>query len=262
VRTTYTITRLSTTPVKGLMLHHPETVDLTLHGAAGDRRFYLVDESGKLQSCTHNPGLYGLRATWDEEHRRLEVARGGDVLVAGVVEPASPVETDMFGLRTIEADVVADPVWSTFFSEIVGRPVRLLQARGSAVDVRPVTLLGTGSVAELARHAHLPGVDPDRFRMLIEFSGGEPHIEDSWQGMRLEVGDAVLRAEGPVKRCAATTRNPGSGRVDLQTLSVITSYRGRQLSALGIGVNFGIYGEVLEPGTVSVGDRISVRPGD
>ena len=63
----FTITRLSTTPVKGLLLHHPESIDLTTQGAVGDRMFYLLDDQGKLQSCTRNPGLFGLKATYDAE---------------------------------------------------------------------------------------------------------------------------------------------------------------------------------------------------
>jgi uncharacterized protein len=255
----YTITRLSITPVKGLALHHPDSIELTTQGAVGDRSFYLVDDTGRLQSCTRNAGLFGLKAAYDPEARRLEVTRGHQVLLGGTIEPATAVDTDLWGLRTITSDVVADPVWSTFFSDIVGRPVQLVQARGSAYDVRPATLLGTGSVAELARRAGLPEVDSRRFRMLIEFSGGDPHIEDAWDGKLLQVGDALLRGGGPVKRCAATTRNPDTGTVDLQTLRLITGYRGRQDSVFGPGANFGVYGDVVEPGTISVGDSLRLR---
>lgn len=254
----FTVTRLSITPVKGLLLHHPPSIDLTPHGAAGDRRFFLLDDAGRIQSCTGNQALYGLRAAYDRESRTLEILRGGRVLLGGVIEPAATVDTDMWGLRTISCDVVADPVWSAFFSDVVGRRLHLVQAHESAYDVAPVTLLGTASVQELARRAGLPGVDSRRFRMLIEFSGGEPHAEDSWDGRLLEVGNAVLRGSGPVKRCAATTRDPDSGAVDLHTLRLITSYRGRRDSVLGVGVTFGVYGEVLQPGAISVGDRLTV----
>lgn len=254
----YTITLLSTTPVKGLALHHPRSISLTRHGAAGDRRFYLVDESGKLQSCTRNPELYGLTAAWDQDSRRLQVSRGADLLVGGVIEPDRPVGTDLSGIRTLEADTVADPRWDAFFSDLLGLPVSLVQARESAFDVQPVTLLGTGSVDELARRSGLPHVDPRRFRMLIQFEGGDPHAEDSWDGCRLEVGGAVLRAGGPVKRCAATTRHPDTGSVDLQTLRLITDYRGRQESEFGAGAHFGVYASVLEPGTITVGDTVEV----
>jgi MOSC domain-containing protein len=254
----HTVTRLSITPVKGLLLHHPDSIDLTVHGAVGDRLFYLVDSTGEIQSCTGNPGLYGLRAVYDSDSRRLEITRADDVLLSRTVEPAEVVETDMWGLRTIRSAIVADPVWSTFFSEIVGRPVQLLQARASAYDVHPVTMLGTASVQELARHAGLAEVDSRRFRMLIEFSGGEPHVEDSWEEKLVRVGDAVLRGGGQVKRCAAVTRAPDSGDVDLQTLRLIAGYRGRQTSALGIGAHFGVYADVVEPGTISVGDTMTV----
>ena len=255
-----TITRLSVTPVKGLALHHPDTIDLTTHGAAGDRLFYLVDDTGRLQSCTRNPGLYGLSAAYDTESRRLEVSREGKLLLGGTIEPGTTVDTDMWGLRTIMSDVVPDPRWGDFFSEVVGRRVQFLQARDSAYDARPVTLLGTGSVAELARQADLPDIDSRRFRMLIEFSGGMPHVEDSWDGTLIQVGDAILRGDGPVQRCAATTRDPDSGAVDLQTLRVIRSYRGQQDSIFGLGANFGVYGEVVEPGRISLGDRLRVGP--
>jgi uncharacterized protein len=258
VRIDYTITRLSVTAIKGLALHHPDSVELTTHGAVGDRLFYLVDDDGALQSCTRNPGLYGLSATYDDESRRLVVARGDEVLVEGIADVTSAVDTDMWGLRRIVGDTLADPMWSDFFSDVVGERVHLVRARESAFDVQPATLLGTSSVEELARHAGLPHVDSRRFRMLIEFAGGDPHVEDTWTGKRLDVGGAVLRAGGPVKRCAATTRDPDSGAVDLQTLRLIMAYRGRQSSDFGLGANFGTYGAVLEPGTVSVGDTLAI----
>jgi uncharacterized protein YcbX len=256
----HTVTRLSITPVKGLMLHHPDSIDLTAQGARGDRLFYLLDSTGQLQSCTGNPGLYGLRAVYDNDSHLLEITRGNHVLLSRTVEPAAAVETDMWGLRTIRSDIVADPMWSSFFSDIVGKPVQLLQARGSAYDVQPVTLLGTSSVQELARHAGLTEVDSRRFRMLIEFSGGQPHVEDSWGEMLLKVGDAVLRGGGPVKRCAAVTRAPDTGAVNLHTIRLITGYRGRQTSALGVGAHFGVYADVIRPGTISVGDTLTVCP--
>jgi MOSC domain-containing protein len=255
----FTVTRLSVTPVKGLSLHHPESIELTTHGVLGDRMFYLVDDSGKLQSCTANPGLYGLVAMYDAERRHLEVSRGDELLLGGTVEPGGAVYTDLWGLRTIRSDVVADPVWSSLFSDVVGRHVQLAHARRSAYDVHPATLLGESSVHELARRACVPAVDSRRFRMLIEFAGGEPHAEDSWEGRLLEIGGAILRARGPVKRCATTTRDPGTGTVDLQTLRLITAYRGRQDSVLGPGAMFGIYADVVGPGTVSVGDTLGVR---
>jgi uncharacterized protein YcbX len=253
------VSRLSVTPVKGLLLHHPQFVELTALGAVGDRRFYLLDDSGTLQSCTRNPGLFGLRADYDAATGHLQVARGDDVLVAGVVEPAGAVDTDMWGLRTITGDFVADARWSEAFSDLTGKRVHLVRARDSAYDVHPATLMGAASVDELMRRHGEASIDSRRFRMLLEFSGGPPPIEDSWHGSRLLINGATLEVCGPVKRCAATTRHPDSGVVDLQTLRMITAYRGRQPSALGRGPTSGVYAKVLEPGRVSVGHLVEVR---
>ena len=50
------------------------------------------------------------------------------------------------------------------------------------VDVEPLTLVSSESIAELARQAGLASLDGRRFRMLLEISGCEPHEEDTWSG--------------------------------------------------------------------------------
>lgn len=253
------VASLSISPVKGLRLQHLSSVELTAQGAIGDRMFYLVDETGRLQSCTRHASLLQLRAEYDTTQGRLVISRSDEVLMDGTVEPGTAVSVDLHGLRTAKAAVLADAGWSRFFSGVIGKPVQLVQALEPAYDVQPVTLIGSASVSALARRAGLPGVDARRFRMLIEFEGGEPHVEDSWDGLLLSVGGALLRGSGPVKRCAATTRNPETGEVDLQTLRLITDYRGRRHTVLGPGATFGTYAEVVEPGMVSVGDTLTVR---
>lgn len=255
---TCVVSRLSITAVKGLALSHPTTIELTADGARGDRQFFLVDDNGKIQSCTANAGLYGLRAIYDPDGGQMEVRRGSTLVRRAPVDSQRPVSVDMWGLRTLQGEAVTDPDWDRFFSELIGRRVTLVRASTSAYDVRPVTLLGAASVRELASHAGAAEVDSRRFRMLIEFEGAGPHVEDTWQDRVLEVGTARLRAGGPVKRCAATTRDPDTGEVNAQTLRNIAAYRGRAHTALGVGPTFGIYAEVLDPGKVSVGDDLWV----
>jgi uncharacterized protein YcbX len=252
------IARLSVTPIKGLQLHHPSSIDLTSSGAAGDRMFLLVDEKGKLQSCTRNQRLLELHAEYDPDRSHLTIHRGGDVVADGIIEAGDDVQVDLHGLRSVSATETADSSWSQFFSDLIDKPVRLLRAVEPAFDVRPTTLIGTASSSELGRRAGVEEVDARRFRMLIEFDSVEPHIEDSWDGVVLQAGTAILRGGGPVKRCAATTRDPEGGEVDLQTLRMITAYRGRRETVLGPGATFGTYAEVLEPGKIHVGDALSI----
>ena len=42
------VSRLSIAPVKGLALEHPAEIELTEQGVREDRRFYLVDDTGRL----------------------------------------------------------------------------------------------------------------------------------------------------------------------------------------------------------------------
>ncbi len=90
--------------------------------------------------------------------------------------------------------------------------------------------------------------------MLIEVDGVDAHAEDRWLGQRLQVGGAVLRFDGHVGRCLVTTRDPETGVVTLPTLDLLRGYR-RDLESTE-PLPFGIYGRVLRPGTVRVGDTV------
>jgi len=115
----------------------------------------------------------------------------------------------------------------------------------------PVTLVSDGSLARLAHEAGVP-VDARRFRMLLELAGCAEHEEDTWDGRRLRVGHVVLCVGGPVDRCAVTTRDPETGKRDLDTLRLIASYRGRPRGS----IDFGVYAQVERPGVVRVGDPV------
>jgi uncharacterized protein YcbX len=250
------VTRLSVTPIKGLALHHPDAVEIDHTGAVGDRDFFIVDDDGKLLSITRSGNFVGLHASYDRRADRLTLASADGETIADELRLGEPTTTDFWG-RPVAGHVVEGP-WAARLSELAGRPVRLVKSDepGAGSDEEPVTLMGEASVAELARQAGLPEVDGRRFRMLIEFSSTEPHVEDTWDGRVVEVGTATLRVGPQVGRCAATTRHPDRGDRDLQTVKLIREYRGMQNG----NVNFGVYGFVVAPGTVRVGDKLRFQP--
>jgi uncharacterized protein YcbX len=146
-------------------------------------------------------------------------------------------------------------------SEWAGRPLRLVQsAPGAAVDRAggPVSLVSRASLQELGRHADRNGaVDGRRFRMLFELDGCEAHEEDTWVKGRVRIGDALAYIRHDVGRCAITTQNPDTGAPDLDTLRTIREYRGETLNESGKKhIPFGVYGNVVEPGRVAVGDAV------
>jgi uncharacterized protein YcbX len=89
--------------------------------------------------------------------------------------------------------------------------------------------------------------------MLIGIGGVGPHEEDKWIGRRVQVGEAVVLLREQVARCAITTQNPATGKPDFDTLREIKAYRGARDRKL---IDFGVYGEVDEPGRVRLGDSI------
>ena len=257
------VTRVSTTPVKGLALHHPDAILLLRTGAAGDREFFVIDGRDRLISIWKTGRLVRFRAVHDTPSGRITLSRAETKVCDGPVQLGTPVIADFYGERTVAGTVVEGP-WNAVLSDAVGEPVRLVRASdpGAGHDEYPVTLLGEESVAELARQSGASPVDARRFRMLISFSGLPAHIEDCWQGQTIQIGEALVRVGGPVPRCAATTRDPDGGVRDLPTVRMIRSYRGVQGNEFGRGVNFGIYADVVREGVVRVGDPLSVRPAE
>jgi len=251
------VAQLSTTPVKGLALSHPDSVDLTGDGVDGDREFFLVTDDGRLISCTDLGDLMRHRATYDAASRVLEVHGPDGLLRSAVAEQGAPLHTDFYGLRTVAAHVV--PGWDDLFSQIGGRALRLVHGETGGYDVHGVSLLGSASTAALAASSSVHAVDSRRFRMNVEIAGAAAHDEDTWDGRELRLGGAVVRVGGPIKRCAATTRNPDTGVVDLQTLRLIRTARGRQETPeFGFGFYFGVYADVVTPGRVHVGDEVEL----
>jgi uncharacterized protein len=251
-----TVARISTTPVKSLLLHHPDEILLEPFGVATDRRFYLIREDERLLAGLHHGPLALVRADWEPAPDRLRLTFPDGEVVEDEVGLGEPILTDFWGHR-VSGRVVKGP-WADALSAFAGRPVRLVKADEPAggVDAEPLTLVSSESIAELARQAGFEALDGRRFRMLLELEGCAPHEEDTWSGRRVRLGEAVVEIGGPVPRCATTTRDPATGKRDFDTLREIAAYRGKRE---GKKIDFGVYARVVEPGRVRVGDPVEPK---
>ena len=255
--------RLSVTPIKGLRLHHPETIEVTPAGPAGDRRFFLVNDEDKPVSITANGRLALFEAEFDMADERLTLFHEDGRRWEARVEFGDEVSADFYGERLVSCNELVGP-WSEALSTAVKEPVRLvgIPAGAGGFDIQPVTIVGSASIDELARQAGLESVDPRRFRMTIDLVTDSPHVEDTWDGRLVSVGEAQLRIGGAVPRCAAVTRRPGKGDRDVPLVKMIRSYRGVTTGPLGKGVHFGVYASVERPGRIAVGDELVLAPTD
>jgi len=254
-----TVSRLSIAPVKGMALLHPDEIQLERYGVASNRRFHLVDADGRRYGQLRDGTLARIAPDYDAENERLTLHFPDGTVVDGDVVLSDPIVTDFYG-RPVPGRLVEGP-WSDAVSRFAGRPLRLVRTDepGAGVDRDngPVTMLSDASLAELARRAGRDAVDGRRFRMLISISGCEPHEEDAWLGRSVRVGGAVVRLHEQVARCAITTQSPETGVPDFDTLREIARYRGTRTDD-GKHVDFGVFGDVEQPGRVRVGDSVEL----
>ncbi|HEX7948949.1 MAG TPA: MOSC domain-containing protein [Candidatus Limnocylindrales bacterium] len=251
--TSIRVARLSISPVRSLGLEHPGSMELREKGVLEDRRFYLIDDAGRLVDQLIAGALVRLHAQTDPDATRLRLALPDGTAIEDDVELGQAVETNIHG-RTGLGHVVVGP-WADAIEPFAGRRVRIVRCDrpGGTRIANAVSIVSDGSLRRLAHAMDQPGIDARRFRMLIELSGAAAHQEDAWIGGRIAIGSAVLDITRPDERCAMTTHDPSTGARDLDTLRAIMAYRGVHDGRKAI---FGVLGEVAVQGRVTVGDEV------
>jgi uncharacterized protein YcbX len=250
------IERIGLTPLKGTRHASHDTVELTGDGPVGDRAFCLVDrESGRVLRTVQNPSLVQAVARWDAGI--LSVDLPGRT-VEGVPTPTGEqVKVDYWG-RVAQLEIVDGP-WAAAFSEHLGYDVALGRAlhAGEVVYGSSVTLLTTSSLRRLAAEVGRD-VHDARFRstFLLDTGDAGPHVEDSWVGREIRLGEATVLVRSLVPRCAVVDSDPVNGRRDVQVLRALGGYRHRDNE-----VYFGVDAVVSSPGRVGTGDQASTERG-
>jgi MOSC domain-containing protein len=246
-----TVAWISIAPVKGLALAHPPAIRLERDGVAENRRFYLVDSSGRLLNGKRLGRLVQVAAHFDKPTNVLELRFPDGTVTRGDVAVDGAVETSFYG-RPVQGRVLVGP-WAEALSSWSGLPVQIVcpDRAGDATDRgrgAGVTLVSTAALQSLADAADSGPMDGRRFRMLFGVDGIGAHEGDGWVGGCVRIGDATVELLGNVGRCAVTTQNPDTGVPDLDTLRVLGRYRAETLSSEPLP--FGVWGTIVEPGRV------------
>jgi uncharacterized protein YcbX len=253
------VSRLAIAPVKGTRLSTVERIELGLAGVRENRRFYVIDVRDRMVNAKTLGALQTVVAAYWEPDRRLALTFPDGRTTIDEVVLGDEVQTRFYS-RTVAARLVEGP-WSSLLSEHVGRPLRLVEpVEGGATDrigKGPASLISRASLDRLASEAGVAELDPRRFRMLIEIDGVAANHEDRWVGRRARVGEALIAWGGHVGRCLITSRDPDTGEIDLPTLDLLGGYRGAVDSTEPLP--FGIYGRVVEPGTIALGDAVTLE---
>jgi uncharacterized protein len=226
-------------PVKSMAGLMAESAFLGWHGLDGDRRFAfrrLGDDSGF-------PWLTASRVAELLLYHPFGVDPStGEPLPTHVRTPAGT----HLELRSLELQREV--------GERFGSAVELINLRHGIFDDASVSVISLATIAGIRGEA---GVDLDhrRFRanIVLETRDREPFLEDAWVGGTLVFGNSEPRPAVRVTvrdaRCMMINLDPDTATQDARVLKTVV--RRNQNNA-------GVYGTVVQTGTLRVGDPVSL----
>jgi hypothetical protein len=239
-------------PVKGLSPEYLEEVELAVGaGLPDDRRFAFAQGDGAFDPAD---------AKWLPKRNFACLAVNAKI---AAVHAAYDSRTNTLLLRAGEERLAADlggaegraaaAAWiEQFLGEEARGGITLAEAPGHAftdIPEKAVSLIGLASIAELGRR-HDVSLAPLRFRANVLFSGAPPFAELDWVGREALLGRARLRIFKRIQRCAATEVNPETAQRDAKPPLWLRKDYGH--------ADMGVYGVVIAPGRVAVGDSLQL----
>ncbi|MGW7258321.1 MOSC domain-containing protein [Streptomyces sp. NPDC054834] len=260
-------------PVKALRGFSPRQAVVEPWGLAGDRRWALIDDGGKVVTQREQPRLALAAAELVSGGGIRLSAPGRAPLTVPVPRPVGTVTMEIFGTK-VEA-VPAEEAAAAWCTGHLGTSVRLVHMDHPATrrpvdpdyalpgetvsfaDGFPLLVTTMGSLDALnsllaqGDHAHEGPLPMNRFRPNLVVAGTEAWAEDDWS--RISVGEVVFRVAKVCGRCVVTTTDQETAERGREPLRTLARHR-RFGSRLVFGQNL-----VPEsPGTVRVGDPVRI----
>jgi uncharacterized protein YcbX len=258
-------------PVKsfgGISLQEAHVTD---RGLELDRRWLLVDESGRFLSQRENPELALFRpeivGNFLRITHRVHLEFIDIPLRPVFSEECSKIEVTVWD-DTIEAFEVNQTI-TDWFSKLLGFSVRLVYMPDeserkldpdyaitgdeitSFSDAYPFLIIGQASLDDLNGRLEVK-VPMNRFRPNFVFTNGEAFEEDNWRDFK--IGNVPFVGVKPCDRCVMTTvdqeKGVVSGKDPLKTLAKYRNFGNKVLfgqNLIGLGL-----------GTVRVGDSVRI----
>jgi hypothetical protein len=220
-------------PVKSMAAEVLGEAEVGWHGIAGDRRWAFI-----------RPDLERSGFPWLTLRERADMRQ----FTPRFAEPTQP---DMSRTLVTAPDGEEYDVVDPALRARLGDGVRVIKQDVGVFDGLPLSLITTRTIAGLEA---LTGraLEVQRFRpnLLVEPDGAADFPEDTWLGATLQIGEMVMRIDVRDPRCVITTMDPQSGERDPSVLRQIA--QARENCA-------GVYGTVVTPGRVAVGDAVTLR---
>jgi uncharacterized protein len=260
-------------PVKSLRGFAMPSTEIDSLGFVGDRRFLVVDDSGKFLTQRALPRMAQIATMLTPGTLTLSAEGAGRVSVSTISDPSAPLRTvTIWKSEGLLAEDCGDAV-ANWLSDFLAGPSRLVRIgekfvrpvlkpaaqTGDVVtfaDAVPLLVLSEASLANLNDHIEENGGEPvlmNRFRPNIVVTGCDAFAEDGWA--RFRVGEMSFRAAGPCSRCIITTTDQFTGERGKEPLRTLATYR--RDAAEPTDVNFGQnFIHETKRGTLRVGDAV------
>ena len=174
---------------------------------------------------------------YDDANPRLELLHHGAKCLS--IDPAQPADFQLF----------EDFFFTLLGSKLRGKP-RLMTMKHQAYSDQSTALISIASNASLDAFAKATNTKSDsrRFRINIIIDGDTPFAEEALIGKTLSCGDALLLVKKPVGRCAAVNVDPATAKRNPEDyVCFMKAHFGHS--------NLGIFAEVINGGTIRIGDR-------
>jgi uncharacterized protein YcbX len=278
-------------PVKSMLGQRLERVAVTATGVLGDRAWAIVDaEDGKVASAK-NPrkwrALLACRAEFLDEPTEaapapdVRITFPDDVTVTSADANVDDRLSEYLGRPVRLTNSVPDaPIFEETWPDVEGiAPTDIIEstrarfddgesvsdlslamaAPGSFLDLAPVHLVTTASLAEFGRLQPESEFAVTRFRPNFVIDGADGGFaENEWVGSDVRLGAATVNIMMPTMRCVMTTLAQGDLPEDRGVLRAASTHNRLEITGLGKWACVGAYAGVVTPGHVAVGDSVAV----
>jgi len=263
-------------PVKSCRGISLQAAEVDALGFVGDRRFLVVDESGRFLTQRSHPRMALIETGLASDILTLTAAGHGFISVPVTSTTSTrTLAVSVWKSENLLADDCGDAVaaWlGSFLStrcrlvrigEKFRRPVLKAAARSGDVvnfaDAVPFLAISQASLDDLNDRLVAKGEDSlpmDRFRPNLVITGPTPYAEDDWP--RLRIGPLTFRNAGPCSRCIVTTTDQLTAQRGKEPLRTFASYRRGKDKSTDVYFGANLIHETIS-GRITVGDPVVIQ---
>lgn len=271
-----TLSGLFLYPVKSLGGCTLASAEVDALGLVGDRRFLVVDETGRFLTQRALPRMALVATALDATHLTLSVAPSSSIRVARASDPAAPLRTvSVWKSENLLAEDCGDAA-ATFLSDFLSvrcrlvrigaaftRPILKTTARPGDIvtfaDAYPFIVISEASLSDLNDRLAERGEDAlpmNRFRPNLVVAGCSAFAEDTWT--RFRIGTVVFRGASPCARCIVPSTDQATGtRTGPEPLRTLATYRRSATDPTDVNFGQNLIHET-KTGALRVGDPVEL----